>query len=94
MPEASVLQITFSSQADPNQVVIQLNKTAVVVAKPFRPEAESPAWCKILCKRYSTKPRMALEDRADRRVKPLSTNGSDGRGGMRAACGVNAVMAV
>ena len=27
MLEASALQITFSSQADPNQVVIQLNKT-------------------------------------------------------------------
>ena len=52
------------------------------------------AWCKILCKRYSTKARMALEDRADRRLKPLSTNGSDGRGGMRAASGANAGMAV
>ncbi len=41
-PTASALQITFSSQANPDQVVIQLNKTAVVVAKPFRPEAESP----------------------------------------------------
>ena len=52
------------------------------------------AWCKILCKRNSTKSRMALGNRAERGLKPLSTKGSGGRGGMRAACGVNAGVAV
>ena len=41
-PEADVLQNTLTWPAAAAGHVIQLNKTAVVVAKPFRPEAESP----------------------------------------------------
>ena len=40
--EADVLQNTLTWPAAAAGHVIQLNKTAVVVAKPFRPEAESP----------------------------------------------------
>lgn len=41
-PEAYALQNTLTWPAAAAGHVIQLNKTAVVVAKPFRPEAESP----------------------------------------------------
>ena len=41
-PEAYALQNALTWPAAAAGHVIQLNKTAVVVAKPFRPEAESP----------------------------------------------------
>ena len=41
-PEAYALQNALTRPAAAAGHVIQLNKTAVVVAKPFRPEAESP----------------------------------------------------
>ena len=38
---------------------------------------------KILCKRYSTKSRMALESRADSGLNPLFTESHGGQNGMR-----------
>ena len=45
-----------------------------------------PTWArrKILCKRYSTKSRMALESRADSGLNPLITESHGGQNGMRA----------
>ena len=42
------------------------------------------AGCKILCKRFSTKSRMALESRADSGLNPLITESHGGQNGMRA----------
>lgn len=42
------------------------------------------ARCKILCKRFSTKSRMALESRADSGLNPLITESHGGQSGMRA----------
>ena len=42
------------------------------------------AGCKILCKRFSTKSRMALESRADSGLNPLITESHGGQSGMRA----------
>ena len=42
------------------------------------------AGCKILCKRFSTKSRMALESRADSGLNPLITESYGGQSGMRA----------
>ena len=39
---------------------------------------------KILCKRFSTKSRMALESRADSGLNPLITESHSGQNGMRA----------
>lgn len=39
---------------------------------------------KILCKRFSTKSRMALESRADSGLDPLITESHGGQSGMRA----------
>ena len=39
---------------------------------------------KILCKRFSTKSRMALESRADSGLNPLITESHGGQSGMRA----------
>ena len=39
---------------------------------------------KILCKRFSTKSRMALENRADSGLDPLITESHGGQSGMRA----------
>ena len=39
---------------------------------------------KILCKRFSTKSRMALENRADSGLNPLITESHGGQSGMRA----------
>ena len=39
---------------------------------------------KILCKRFSTKSRMALESRADSGLNPLFTESHGGQNGMRA----------
>ena len=39
---------------------------------------------KILCKRYSTKSRMALKSRADSGLNPLFTESHGGQNGMRA----------
>ena len=39
---------------------------------------------KILCKRYSTKSRMALESRADSGLNPLFAESHGGQNGMRA----------
>ena len=39
---------------------------------------------KILCKRFSTKSRMALESRADSGLNPLVTESDGGQNGMRA----------
>ena len=44
----------------------------------------SSARCKILCKRFSTKSRMALESRADSGLNPLITESHGGQSGMRA----------
>lgn len=44
----------------------------------------SEARCKILCKRFSTKSRMALESRADSGLNPLITESHGGQSGMRA----------
>ena len=44
----------------------------------------SRARCKILCKRFSTKSRMALESRADSGLNPLITESHGGQSGMRA----------
>ena len=49
---------------------------------PYKPNA--PARCKILCKRFSTKSRMALESRADSGLNPLITESHGGQSGMRA----------
>lgn len=38
---------------------------------------------KILCKRFSTKSRMALESRADSGLNPLITESHGGQNGMR-----------
>ena len=44
----------------------------------------SQAGRKILCKRFSTKSRMALESRADSGLDPLITESHGGQSGMRA----------
>lgn len=49
-----------------------------------RVELESLAGRKILCKRFSTKSRMALESRADSGLNPLITESHGGQNGMRA----------
>ena len=46
--------------------------------------AGTGAGCKILCKRFSTKSRMALERRADSGLNPLITESHGGQNGMRA----------
>lgn len=46
--------------------------------------AEATAGRKILCKRFSTKSRMALENRADSGLDPLITESHGGQSGMRA----------
>ena len=43
----------------------------------------TPARRKILCKRFSTKSRMALESRADSGLNPLITKSHGGQIGMR-----------
>lgn len=43
---------------------------------------EYPARRKILCKRFSTKSRMALENRADSGLDPLITESHGGQNGM------------
>ena len=48
------------------------------------PPPESEAGRKILCKRFSTKSRMALESRADSGLSPLITESHGGQNGMRA----------
>ena len=53
---------------------------APAMAKRKRP----PAGRKILCKRFSTKSRMALESRADSGLNPLITESHGGQNGMRA----------
>ena len=50
------------------------------VVKVWLPEARR----KILCKRFSTKSRMALENRADSGLDPLITESHGGQSGMRA----------
>lgn len=45
---------------------------------------EEEAGRKILCKRFSTKSRMALENRADSGLDPLITESHGGQSGMRA----------
>lgn len=47
-------------------------------------DAREKARCKILCKRFSTKSRMALESRADSGLNPLITESHGGQSGMRA----------
>ena len=42
----------------------------------------APARRKILCKRFSTKSRMALENRADSGLDPLITESHGGQNGM------------
>ena len=44
----------------------------------------SRARCKILCKRFSTKSRMALESGANSGLNPLITESHGGQSGMRA----------
>ena len=46
--------------------------------------AKKEARRKILCKRYSTKSRMALESRVDSGLNPLFTESHGGQNGMRA----------
>ena len=46
--------------------------------------ADIQAGRKILCKRFSTKSRMALESRADSGLNPLITESHGGQNGMRA----------
>ena len=54
-------------------------------AVSLRPEKlSSRAGRKILCKRFSTKSRMALESRADSGLNPLITESHGGQNGMRA----------
>ncbi|MCF2618035.1 hypothetical protein JQM68_12660 [Oscillibacter valericigenes] len=48
------------------------------------PELGLKAGRKILCKRFSTKSRMALESRADSGLNPLITESHGGQNGMRA----------
>ena len=48
------------------------------------PVEYNPAGRKILCKRFSTKSRMALESRADSGLNPLITESHGGQNGMRA----------
>ena len=62
--------------------------TVIIVQKlgsefPRRP-AFLGAGRKILCKRFSTKSRMALESRADSGLNPLITESHGGQSGMRA----------
>ena len=52
------------------------------VKQAHRPEGQARR--KILCKRYSTKSRMALESRADSGLNPLFTESHGGQNGMRA----------
>lgn len=49
-----------------------------------RESISASAGRKILCKRFSTKSRMALESRADSGMNPLNTESHGGQNGMRA----------
>ena len=49
-----------------------------------RETRQIPAGCKNLCKRFSTKSRMALESRADSGLNPLITESHGSQNGMRA----------
>ena len=53
---------------------------------PLSSKIQKNNWArrKILCKRYSTKSRMALESRADSGLNPLFTESHGGQNGMRA----------
>ena len=51
---------------------------------PILGEDGAAARRKILCKRFSTKSRMALESRADSGLNPLITESHGGQNGMRA----------
>ena len=58
--------------------------TEKIMANPDWTMADILARCKILCKRFSTKSRMALESRADSGLNPLITESHGGQSGMRA----------
>ena len=55
-----------------------------VVERPQPTMNRNTAGRKILCKRFSTKSRMALENRADSGLDPLITESHGGQSGMRA----------
>ena len=50
-----------------NEQIMIFHSLTIPAEKMFEKKA---AWCKILCKRNSTKPRMALGNRAERGLKP------------------------
>ena len=54
------------------------------IGSGLQPQDCLMARCKILCKRFSTKSRMALESRADSGLNPLITESHGGQSGMRA----------
>ena len=62
-------------------IVLQLIQC---ITKKYFSDTINMARRKILCKRYSTKSRMALESRADSGLNPLFTESHGGQNGMRA----------
>ena len=75
-------------QANPYRQMAKAMKTSHVakneINRQFRSYAPRKARRKILCKRFSTKSRMALESRADSGLNPLITESHGGQNGMRA----------
>lgn len=63
-------------------MIILMKKTRK--RRRIRHDDEIPARRKILCKRFSTKSRMALESRADSGLDPLITESHVDQNGMRA----------
>ena len=55
-----------------------------LISEKKKDDAKKKAGRKILCKRFSTKSRVALESRADSGLNPLITESHGGQNGMRA----------
>ena len=68
-----------------SQILCKHRNAVQIEQNLFKAEvAQAAAGCKILCKRFSTKSRMALESRADSGLNPLITESHGGQSGMRA----------
>ena len=71
---------------DEGNNILEIKNIATVPEYQGKGYARAFNWArrKILCKRYSTKSRMALESRADSGLNPLFAESHGGQNGMRA----------
>ena len=82
--------IEHGTTAEASETKAAAHNTHSVLGNPNTPDVVLPktrlglAGRKILCKRFSTKSRMALESRADSGLNPLITESHGGQSGMRA----------